>query len=87
MTTETEEKDAASSQSYYYNKSLHIYNYTKDYFPTLNLNPEFVPFGDSKTLCVNLAWAPTKMWRVFEMYRSVINMPECSQSKNSKFRW
>jgi hypothetical protein len=87
MTTDTEGKDAASSQSYYYNKSLHIYNNTKDYFPTLNLNPEFVPVGDSKTLCVNLAWAPSRMWRVYEMYHQVSNQPECSQAQNSKFRW
>ena len=69
MTTETEQKDSTSSQSYYYNKSLHIYNNTKDYFPTLNLNPEFIPVGDSKKLCINLAWAPSKMWRVYEMYK------------------
>ena len=60
MTTESEKGNAASAQNYYYNKSLHIYNNTKDYFPTLNLNPEFVPVGDSKTLCVNLMWAPAK---------------------------
>lgn len=87
MTTETEEKDSASSQSYYYNKSLHIYNNTKDYFPTLNLNPEFVPVGNSKTLCINLAWIPSKMWRVYDMYKQVTGLPECSEAKNSKFRW
>jgi len=60
MTTGTESKDATASQSFYYKKSLHIYNHTKDYFPTLNLNPEYVPVGDSKTFCVNLAWSPLK---------------------------
>lgn len=53
MTTDTEASTSAGSTTYY-NKSLHIYNNTKDYFPTLNLNPEFIPAGDSKTLCINL---------------------------------
>lgn len=80
MTTETESGNAATAQNYYYNKSLHIYNNTKDYFPTLNLNPEFVPVGDSKTLCINLMWAPAKQWRVNEMYKYIKDMPLCSET-------
>jgi hypothetical protein len=57
MTTDTELPDATASQSYFYNKSLHLYNDTRDYFPVLNLAPEYVPVGDSKNICVNLAWA------------------------------
>lgn len=87
MTTETEQKDATSLQSYYYKKSLHIYNNTKDYFPTLNLNSEFVPVGDSKKLCVNLMWAPAKQWRVYEMYKFVKDLPVCSQAENPRTRW
>ena len=87
MTTDTEQHDSASSQSYFYNKSLHIYNNTKDYFPTLSLNPEYLPVGDSKTLCINVAWAPAKKWRVYEMYKQVSGLPDCKESKNKKFRW
>jgi hypothetical protein len=87
MTTETEEKDATASQSYYYNRSLHIYNNTKDLFPTLNYNPEFVPVGDSKTLCINLMWAPAKYWRVQTMYKYVRDLPTCSETTNPKYRW
>ena len=57
MTTDTELSDAAASQDYYYNKSLHLYNDTREYFPVLNLATEFVPVGDSRKVCVNLAWA------------------------------
>jgi len=87
MTTETEGSNAASAQSYYYNKSLHIYNNTKDYFPTLSLNPEFIPVGDSKTLCLNLMWAPSKQWRVYEMYKFIKDLPVCSEADNPKSRW
>ena len=82
MTTETEEKDAASSQSYFYNKSLHIYNNTKDYFPTLNFNPEYIPVGDSKTLCLNVAWSPLKRWRVYDLYKQIVGLEECEGAVN-----
>jgi hypothetical protein len=87
MTTEIESSDAAASQDYFYNKSLHLYNDTRDYFPTLNLNPEFVPFGDSKQLCVNIAWAPLSKWRVSSMYREVNELPQCTDALNPKVRW
>ena len=78
MTTDTEYKDSASSQSYYYNKSLHIYNDTNDYFPPLNFNSEYIPVGDSKTMCVNIGWAPQRKWRVVDMYKSLSQLPNCS---------
>ena len=87
MTTDTESQDATSSQSFFYNKSLHIYNNTKDYFPTLNLNPEYVPVGNSKTLCINLMWAPSRQWRVYEMYKNISGLPICSETINPKGRW
>ncbi len=48
MTTSTEKSDAATAQDYFYNKSLHLYNDTRHYFPVLNMRPEFIPVGDSK---------------------------------------
>ena len=56
MTTDNEMSDSATAQDYFYNKSLHIINDTREYFPVLNLQPEFIPVGDSKLMCVNLAW-------------------------------
>ena len=87
MTTGTERSDAAAAQDYFYNKSLHIYNDTRDYFPTLNLAPEFVPVGDSKQLCINLAWAPLMQQKVKALYREVNDLPVCSEAQNPKFRW
>ena len=87
MTTEAEGKEATSAQSYYYKKSLHIYNNTKDYFPTLNLDPGYIPVGNSMTLCINLAWAPAKMWRVLGMYKEVQAIPLCVEANNPKSRW
>lgn len=87
MTTDIESSDAAASQNYFYNKSLHIINNTKDYFPVLNLNPEFVPFGDSKRLCVNIQWADLSKWRVASMYKGFNGLPVCSESLNPKIRW
>lgn len=87
MTTDTEYKDAIASQSYYYNKSLHIYNNTKNFFPTLNINPEFIPVGDSRTFCLNLAWSPLKRWRVFDMYHQITDLPECEGALNEKSSW
>ena len=37
MTTDIEASDSAAAQDYFYNKSLHIINDTRDYFPVLNL--------------------------------------------------
>ncbi len=68
ITTETEEADPATSQSYFYNKSLHIINDTRDFFPVLNLQSEYVPFGDSKNYCFNLAWNSNERWRVTNSY-------------------
>jgi len=56
MTTDTEQADALASQSYLYNKSLHLYNDTREYFPVLNLASEYVPVGDAVRTCINLAW-------------------------------
>ena len=85
MTTESEKSDSAASQNYFYNKSLHLYNNTKDYFPTLNLNSEFVPVGESKQVCINIAWAPLKEWR--GSYGQVKSLPECAGTLNLKSRW
>ena len=85
MTTESEKSDSAASQNYFYNKSLHLYNNTKDYFPTLNLNSEFVPVGESKQVCINIAWVPLKEWR--GSYGQVKSLPECAGTLNLKSRW
>ena len=53
----------------------------------LNLNPEFVPVGDSKRVCVNLAWAPLAQHRVASLYKQVSGLPECSEAQNIKTRW
>lgn len=84
MTTRNE---AASSQNNLYNKSFHIYNHTKDYFPALNFLPEFIPAGDSKKLCINLSWIPAKMWRVYDKYKQIIGLPTCEESNNPNFKW
>ena len=60
---------------------------TKDFFPTLNLDPSFVPVGTSKTFCVNIAWAPFKVWHVIDLYKAVNNLPECSGAYNYKSKW
>lgn len=68
LTTENEKKDSPNSVNVF-NRSLHFYNNTKNYFPTLNLQPEFVPVGDSKTMCINLAWTPKEKWRDYDKYK------------------
>jgi len=51
------------------------------------LNPEYVPVGDSKTLCVNLAWSPYARRKVKGMYKSITDLPYCADAVNPKFRW
>ncbi len=87
MTTSNEMSDSATAQDYFYNKSLHIINDTRDYFPVLNLQPEFVPVGDSKHLCVNLAWTPLPKARVKNSFKSIEGLPVCSNAQNLKIRW
>lgn len=87
MTTTNELSDSATAQDYFYNKSLHIINDTRDYFPVLNLQPEFVPVGDSKHVCVNVAWTPLAKQRVKGSYKSIEGMPVCKNAQNSKIRW
>ncbi len=80
MTTNNEMSDSATSQDYFYNKSLHIINDTRDYFPTLNLQPEFVPVGDAKHICVNIAWTPQAKQRVKNSYKSIEGLPLCTNA-------
>ena len=87
QSTPPEQVDATAAQTYYYNKSLHVYNQTKNFFPTLNLDPAFVPVGTSKTFCVNVAWAPFKLWHVIDMYKQVKGQPDCSGAYNRKTKW
>lgn len=80
MTTDLESTDSAAGQSYFYNKSLHIINDTHEYFPVLNLQPEFIPAGDSKQLCVNIAWSTLAKWRVKNGYKQIEGLPVCSEA-------
>jgi hypothetical protein len=88
MTTGSESKNALQiSSNFAYKKSLHLFNKTESYFPTLNLNPEYVPYGDSKNYCLNLAWSPAQMWRIQSMYKQVTEQPMCIESENWDFKW
>ena len=53
----------------------------------LNLAPEFVPVGDSRKICVNLAWANLAQWRVTNLYKPVSGLPDCSEAYNGRGRW
>jgi hypothetical protein len=53
----------------------------------MNLNPEFVPFGDSKQFCINFAWTSIQQWRIKSSYEEFKGLPECTEAKNPKFRW
>jgi hypothetical protein len=80
MTTKNEMSDSATAQDYFYNKSLHIINDTRDYFSSLNLQPEFVPVGDSKHICVNIAWTSLAKQRVKNSYKSIEGLPVCTNA-------
>ena len=64
-----------------------FFNDTKDLFPTLRYEEEYVPMGDAKTYCVHLDWIRRDQKRMLDMYHSVTNFPECENSLNPKFRW
>lgn len=89
MTTAEEEKTQPNikDNQVAYRKSLHLFNATANYFPTLNLNPEYVPYGDSKNYCLNLAWNKADSWQVKEKYRQVNSQPDCLESENLDFKW
>lgn len=88
MTTGAESKNAlALNANYAYKKSLHLFNKTESYFPTLNMNPEYVPYGDSKAYCLNLAWTTAQMWRVRDTYKQVVEQLQCAEAENDNFKW
>lgn len=89
MTTAEEEKSQSNvkDNQVAYRKSLHLLNQTANYFPTLNLNPEYVPYGDSMPYCLNLAWNKAESWQVKEKYRQVTEQPQCLEAENPSVNW
>lgn len=79
--------DFEEAEAGYMNKSVHYFDNTQHYFPTLNLVPEHVPFGNSKTLCLHLSWVQARLKRMYGMYKAVRDFPECTEALNPKFRW
>ena len=53
---------------------------TKDYFPTLRFDEQFMPFGNSKPMCLHLEWAKRDMRKMLDMYKSVGNMDTCENA-------
>lgn len=48
-----------------------FYNDTKEYFPTLRFNPEYIPFGDASAFCLHLQWIKKDMKKMYDMYKNV----------------
>ena len=51
------------------------------------MNPEYVPYGDSKNYCLNLAWNKADSWQVKEKYKQVTEQPDCFEADNEDFKW
>jgi hypothetical protein len=60
---------------------------TKDYFPVLRIDLEYGPYGSASPICIHIDWAKTEHKRMVDMYKSVLNFPNCTNAYNSKFRW
>jgi hypothetical protein len=60
---------------------------TKDYFPTLKMDDNYIPFGNSKPMCLHLTWAKREMRRMVDMYKVVGGLTDCENALNKKYRW
>jgi len=47
------------------------YNDTTNYFPTLHMTSDFVPFGSAQPFCLHLEWTKKEMRRMIDLYKHV----------------
>lgn len=67
--------DTVSIISADYNSDVPYFTYsqTKDYFPTLNVDPDYLPLGSSKPYCLHLDWIEKFRMAQKDQYKSVAN--------------
>lgn len=64
-----------------------LFTETADYFPVLRIDKEHGPFGSASPICIHLDWAKFEQRKMYDMYHSVLDFPNCTNAFNPKFRW
>jgi len=64
-----------------------LFKDTKDYFPTIQVSENYIPFGDSNSMCINMSWIKKENKRLADKYIQVGGQDECANSNNPKVRW
>lgn len=73
-------------ERYDLNTSFFYYNETDSVFPTLNMKKEYIPVGDSITMCLAMYWGKKGMTS-YSFMNKVEGFPICSQTQTGKFIW
>jgi len=53
-------------------------------FPTMNLDGDHVPIGDSVEMCMGLSWIIMSKRRQYDKFINFRNMPECDIWKHER---
>jgi len=71
-------EEGASPSFYEWNGAEHMA------FPTLHLDNDHLPVGDSVGMCLGLSWIQMKKRNQFDKYMDVRNLPGCDYLKEGR---
>lgn len=58
-------------------KSYHLFSNTANYFPSLNFQPLYVPFGEPEPFCFHLSWTPADKVKLVDKYKEFEGLTKC----------
>lgn len=68
-------------------KSYHLFSDTKNYFATLNIKEDYVPFGDPEPYCFHLSWATLETSKMADKYEPFDGLNKCSLVNKGHHLW
>lgn len=68
-------------------KSYHVFSDTNDYFTSLTLKEEYVPFGEPEPYCLHLSWATLQDSKMVDKYRDFNGLNRCALVNKGHHLW
>ena len=68
-------------------KSYHIFENTFDYFPTITLQKDYIPYGDPEPYCFHLSWAVVDESKMPDKYKDFNGLHKCEQVEQGYSQW
>lgn len=69
------------------NQTFFSINQTANFYPDLFYKEDYIPAGNSISMCLSVFWANKERGLNADLMRPVINFPRCKETLTGKFIW